>query len=200
MSTILQTAKTPCRAKTVLNNQCNFKLSGNNIHKKVTLCQWLSWHPPNTWWCLSVLSRTQELHKTGNASVLEIIWKRERFCCLGFHAKRNLMTDLNRTSLMSHQPQAGHQPQNDNILIMHLNAMLTLDQPLLYISKGWNLFLEDFSYSDYLGPFHLYNSFVASPEEEQIVVVVFSRKRDTCSKVYFSRGSIAPHLPHPITG
>ena len=33
---------------------------------------------------------------------------------------------------MSHQPQAGHQPQNDNILIMHLNAMLTLDQPVLY--------------------------------------------------------------------
>jgi len=64
---------------------------------------------------------------------------------------------------MSHQPQAGHQPQNDNILIMHLNAMLTLDQPLLYISKDWNSFFEDLSYSDYLGPFHLYNSFVASP-------------------------------------
>ena len=71
---------------------------------------------------------------------------------------------------MSHQPQAGHQPQNDNILIMHLNAMLTLDQPLLYISKDWNSFFEDLSYSDYLGPFHLYNSFVASPEEEQIIV------------------------------
>ena len=60
---------------------------------------------------------------------------------------------------------------------MHLNAMLTLDQPLLYISKDWNLFLEYFSYSDYLGPFHLYNSFVASPEEEQIVVVVFFKKK-----------------------
>ena len=33
---------------------------------------------------------------------------------------------------MSHQPQAGHQPQNDNILIMHLNAMLTLDQPVYF--------------------------------------------------------------------
>ena len=71
---------------------------------------------------------------------------------------------------MSHQPQAGHQPQNDDTLIMHLNAMLTLDQPVLYISKDWNSFFEDISYSDYLGPFHLYNSFVASPEEEQIVV------------------------------
>ena len=80
------------------------------------------------------------------------------------------MFDLNRISLMSHQPQAGHQPQNDDTLIMHLNAMLTLDQPVLYISKDWNSFFEDVSYPDYLGPFHLYNSFVASPEEEQIVV------------------------------
>ena len=69
---------------------------------------------------------------------------------------------------MSHQPQAGHQPQNDNILIMHLNAMLTLDQPV-HFQRLELIFL---SYSDYLGPFHLYNSFVASPEEEQIVVVV----------------------------
>ena len=34
MSTILQTAKTPCSAKTVLNNQFNFKLSENKNHKR----------------------------------------------------------------------------------------------------------------------------------------------------------------------
>ena len=93
------------------------------------------------------------------------------------------MIDLNRTSLMSHQPQAGHQPQNDNILIMHLNAMLTLDQPVLYISKDWNSYFEDLSYSDYLGPFHLYNSFVASPEEGKLFCFVFFFKLEPSSKM-----------------
>ena len=54
---------------------------------------------------------------------------------------------------------------------MHLNAMLTLDQPVHF--QRLELIFEDISYPDYLGPFHLYNSFVASPEEEQIFVVVF---------------------------
>ena len=34
MSTILQTTKTPCSAKTVLNNQFNFKLSEIEFTKK----------------------------------------------------------------------------------------------------------------------------------------------------------------------
>ena len=55
--------------------------------------------------------------------------------------------------------------------------MLTLDQPVLYISKDWNSYFEDLSYSDYLGPFHLYNSFVASPEEGKLFCFVFFFKR-----------------------
>ena len=91
---------------------------------------------------------------------------------------------------MSHQPQAGHQPQNDNILIMHLNAIL--DQTVLYISKDWNAYFEDLSYSDYLGPFHLYNSFVASPEEEQIFVVVLRKRDEPAVKFTFPGEALPP--------
>ena len=70
--------------------------------------------------------------------------------------------------------------------------MLTLDQPVLYISKDWNSYFEDLSYSDYLGPFHLYNSFVASPEEEQIVVVFLRKRAKPAVKFTFPGEALPP--------